>query len=296
MVQVPAPPSRHLALAQPPADAVRATLVDAFGALVQHTAELRRGSMDPEVIHDARVAARRFRSHAVSLSSVLDVDAIASELDELGRLARALGTVRDLDVLLDDLRAEAGELPEALRPAVASILAGFADGRTVAMAELLRRLQSPDDVRLLVSLGSIAAAPPLREPEHDPEPAVVMTSVWKALSRRARRATSAPTDDALHALRIRAKRARYAAEALEPFVGRRAARFARAAARLQDVLGRHQDAVIAIDKLAVVAARSPDLGFAAGWMSSSRARVRAETRAAWPEAWRSLAKKGRRFW
>jgi CHAD domain-containing protein len=296
MVQATSSPSRHLSLAPPPLDAVRATLVDAFGALVQHTAELRRGSTDPEVIHDARVAARRFRSRAVSLSSVLDVDAIAGELDELGELARALGAVRDLDVLLDDLRAEAGDLPEGLGPAVGSILARFVDDRAGAMTELLRRLQSPENVRLLVSLGSIAGAPPLRAPEHDPDPAVVMTSVWKALSRRARRAASSPTDDALHALRIRAKRARYAAEALEPFVGKRAAHFARRAAALQDVLGRHQDAVVAIDKLSKVAERSPELGFAAGWMSASRARVRAEMRAAWPGAWRALAKKERRFW
>jgi len=296
MVQVPSSAPRHLSLASAPVDAVRATLVDAFGALVQHTAELRRGSMDPEEIHDARVAARRFRSHAVSLSSVLDVDAISRELDELGALARALGAVRDLDVLLDDLRAEAGELPEGLGPAVGSILQRFGEDRSRAMDQLLRRLEGSENVRLLVALGSIAAAPPLLVPAHEPEPAIVMTSVWKALSRRARRAASSPTDDALHALRIRAKRARYAAEALEPFVGRRAARFARSAARLQDVLGRHQDAVVAIDKLSSVAARSPELGFAAGWMSASRARVRAETRAAWPATWRSLAKKERRFW
>jgi len=285
-----------LALAPPPPDAVRATLVDAVGQLADHSAELRRGSADPEVIHDARVAARRFRSHCVSLSSVLDVDAIAAELSELGALARSLGAVRDLDVLIEDLGAETGALPEDLHPAAALIVAGFRDDRAAAMTVLLDRLATPENDRLLASLGSIAAAPPLRSPAHDPDPAVVMTSVWKALSRRARRATSSPTDDALHALRIRAKRARYAAEALGPFVGKPAARFAHAAARLQDVLGRHQDAVVAIDRLSVVAAGSPDVAFAAGWMSASRARVRAATRAAWPTAWRSLAKKGRRFW
>ena len=263
---------------------------------MQHAGELRRGSADPEEVHDARVAARRFRSHAVSLSSVLDVDAISSELDELGSLARALGDVRDLDVLLEDLGAEAGGVPDGLRPASALIVAGFADDRAAAMDVLRRRLGGAAHQRLLVSLGSIAAAPPLRRPERDPEPAVVMTSVWKALARRARAAEASPTDAALHALRIRTKRARYAAEALESFVGSEAARFARSAARLQDVLGRHQDAVVAIDKLSEVAARSPEVAFAAGWISAGRSRVRADTRAAWPKAWRSLARKERRFW
>jgi CHAD domain-containing protein len=125
---------------------------------------------------------------------------------------------------------------------------------------------------------------------------VVMTSVWKALARRARAADTSPTDEALHAFRIRTKRARYAAEALEPYVGKRATRFARSAGRLQDVLGRHQDAVVAIEKLSEVAARDPDLAFTAGWIAARRARVHAGMRAAWHHAWRSLAKKERRFW
>ena len=115
----------RLSLAPRPGDAVRSVLLEAFEGLVQHAAELRRGSTDPEEVHDARVAARRFRSHAVSLSSVLDVDAMATELDELGALARSLGAVRDLDVLLEDLGAEAGGVPDRLHPAAALIVAGF---------------------------------------------------------------------------------------------------------------------------------------------------------------------------
>ena len=294
-VPTPVAPPR-LSLAPRPGDAVRSALVGAFEGLLQHVGELRRGSVDPEEVHDARVAARQLRSHAVSLASVLDVDAIAPELDELSRLARALGAVRDLDVLLEGVRAEAGGVPDGLRPAAALIVAGFGDDRAAALDVVRGRLESPAHERLMVSLGAIAAAPPLRRPERDPDPAVVMTSVWKALARRARAAGSTPTDEALHALRIRTKRARYAAEALAPFVGSRATRFARKAARLQDVLGRHQDAVVAIDMLSEVAGGSPELAFASGWIAAGRARVRSETRAEWPKAWRSLARKERRFW
>ena len=46
-------------------------------------------------------------------------------------------------------------------------------------------------------------------------------------------------------MRIRAKRCRYAAEAVAPAVGKRPERFAKAVAELQDVLGEHQDAVVA---------------------------------------------------
>ena len=50
-------------------------------------AEIRRGTDDPEAIHDARVAVRQIRSHAASLSSVLDVDAFAPEVEQLGIFA-----------------------------------------------------------------------------------------------------------------------------------------------------------------------------------------------------------------
>ena len=66
------------------------------------------------------------------------------------------------------------------------------------------------------------------------------------------------TDEELHATRILVKRARYAAE-LEgdrPYV--------QAAKRLQDVLGEHQDAVVATAELRRLADRMPDTALAAG--------------------------------
>ena len=51
-----------------------------------------------------------------------------------------------------------------------------------------------------------------------------------------------PSDAALHAARIEAKRVRYAAEALSPAFGKRAAASPLRRRKLQDVLGEHQDA------------------------------------------------------
>ena len=66
--------------------------------------------------------------------------------------------------------------------------------------------------------------------------------------RRARRAPPGqPTDEALHQARKAAKRARYAAEAMAPAIGKKARRFAKQMKAVQSVLGDHQDAVIARD-------------------------------------------------
>ena len=291
----PGTPS-HLRVAGDPATIVTTALVGAVERLMLHDAEIRRGTDDPEAIHDARVAVRRIRSHAASLSSVLDVDAIAPQVERLGTFARALGAVRDLDVFLEDLAAETANVPEAIGADAARIASTVAVERGIAFERLRRSMDAAKHTHLLMTLMSIAVDPPLRQPAHAPDPAVVMSSVWKALSRRAGAASGSSPDPVLHALRIRAKRVRYAAEALAPFVGNRASSFARSAARLQDVLGRHQDSVIAIDKLSAVAATDPELAFAAGWIAAGRERVRIETRAAWPDAWQSLAKKKRRFW
>ena len=53
------------------------------------------------------------------------------------------------------------------------------------------------------------------------------------------------SDEELHRVRSLAKRCRYAAEAAAPAIGRRGQDFAKAVARLQTVLGDHQDAVVA---------------------------------------------------
>jgi non-ribosomal peptide synthetase component E (peptide arylation enzyme) len=56
-------------------------------------------------------------------------------------------------------------------------------------------------------------------------------------------------------VRIRAKRARYAAELAEAVVGKPATRFVRRARKLQDVIGEHQDAVVAEERLRAAAAK-----------------------------------------
>jgi CHAD domain-containing protein len=103
------------------------------------------------------------------------------------------------------------------------------------------------------------------------------------------------SDASLHAVRIRAKRARYAAEAVSPVFGKRAQAFAKAAADLQDVLGDHQDSVVARAWLRQAAEGGAD-AFVAGELAAIEAQAAAEARAAWPKAWKALSRKRLRFW
>ena len=72
----------------------------------------------------------------------------------------------------------------------------------------------------------------------------------------------------LHAVRILAKRLRYATEAVAPAVGKPARKFAKDAARIQDALGELNDAAVAGTSLTAIAERlDGPAAFAAGQMT-----------------------------
>jgi CHAD domain-containing protein len=98
----------------------------------------------------------------------------------------------------------------------------------------------------------------------------------------------------LHRVRILAKRARYAAEAVLPVFGKRARAFARAMAAVQDVLGEHQDAVVAGEWLRAHATGTG--AFVAGELVAIERRAGEDARDEWPRVWASARRKKLRRW
>ena len=92
-----------------------------------------------------------------------------------------------------------------------------------------------------------------------------------------------------------AKAWRYAAEAVAPVVGNAATSFARAAAKLQTILGEHQDSVTAQAWLrgAKISGRR---AFVAGELIAMEHIAAAEARAKWPKVWKALDRKQLRKW
>jgi len=87
-------------------------------------------------------------------------------------------------------------------------------------------------------------------------------------------------------VRKKGKRARYAAE----LAGRK--KFVKRAKKLQDVLGEHQDAVVAAARLRELAAEAePEHALAAGRLVERETGNRAEARKHWPKAWKKLRKR-----
>jgi CHAD domain-containing protein len=205
---------------------------------------------DPEDLHRFRVATRRTRALIRATEPLLG-DTLAPLADELKWLAGVLGPARDLDVLLDNLRALAGTLGED-EPDADAIVAVLDEEREQLHDAVLEALADGRYLRLLDRFAAaVAALPDLDAPEGlGPLAAAELRKLAKA----ARKLGSEPADDELHALRIRAKRARYAAELAA--VGDRSkplARYLAALKAVQDVIGDHQDAVVAEGQLRRVA-------------------------------------------
>jgi CHAD domain-containing protein len=281
------------------AEVVRRAVAASVIRLIRNDAGVRLGD-DPEAVHQARVATRRIRSDLRTFRDVVEPTWAIPLREELRWLGGELGAVRDADVLGARVRGREARLASADRPAVERLAEGLDEKRAGARDDLLSSMREPRYAALLDALVEAAAAPVLlADVAESPARAALPPALegpWKHLVAAIERVREEGTDEALHAARIRAKRVRYAAEAVAPVFGKRAESFAEAAVALQDVLGEHQDAVVASAWLRETAVSTPELAFAAGQLVAIEAEDARTARAAWPSAWKTLSRKKLRFW
>jgi inorganic triphosphatase YgiF len=300
-----------VAAADATVDALLAAVVEpGLRHLVANEPAAQEG-VDPEGVHQMRVAARRMRSALAFFATVVPERQREPLRSELRWLAGELGPARDLDVFTAELL---GPLVAA-RPEdaeLAQLLAAAQTLRAESQVRVRDALRSSRYPRLAFQLGAWLARRAWREQPLSEAAALLFAPArpWSAarLERRHRKARKAgrglaeATAAERHLLRIRLKKLRYAAEfagALYP--GRRAERYARRLARLQDALGHLNDVALAEHRLEELVAGPgpPELageasraaGFARGWLAHS-ARVELE---GLPERWRRFEAAGR-FW
>ena len=265
-----------------PLEALAMALGEQARRLVLHDPGVRLGS-DPEDLHQLRVATRRLRAFLRAGRGLLDKRWSEPLRDEVGWLGKALGPARDLDVLIDRLAADVAALGDDAE-AVSGLLRTLEDERAGARLVVVGALSSDRYLALLDRLERVSeprgsgAETPLRD-------------VWRAEWRRTRKAFAhlddESSDEHLHEGRIRVKRARYAAELAAHELAKRSKAFVEAAKELQDVLGEHQDAVVADARIRAWATDDSNRGAVERLLA--REHERKETaRKAWPPAWRAL--------
>lgn len=237
------------------AEAGRKVLLRDCIKMLENEAGSRAGE-DIEFVHDMRVATRRMRSILRMFSDHFDDKAIASYAEGLRETAKALGKVRDLDVMIADLQAYAEETNDIEEP-IAGIIKTLDKQREKARGNLLEWLDSKaykkfvkGYVKFLTEPGKAALEPETAaEPHQVRHVAPVM--IQEALS--AVRAYDVVLEDAdydtLHDLRIAFKRLRYTVDSFTDVLGTGANAFIDQVKDVQDYLGRMNDIVVASEAL-----------------------------------------------
>jgi CHAD domain-containing protein len=210
-------------------------------ARLQELLDLDRWAEDMETLHRVRVAARR-------LGAVLDLvdpevyPGHKGQRRALKGLVETLGLPRELDVHAEHLRAHHLEARTPTQAAVVEHLLEQIDHRRAkarrAMAKQLERLRLPDLRRLL-------EVPALRNPF---QPTTLQEATWACLESRALTAladlaalSAQENPTAMHKVRIRIKKLRYAVEALESAFAESPENVLKELRDLQTVLGDHHD-------------------------------------------------------
>jgi CHAD domain-containing protein len=272
----------------PALDRFRAYLRQQVDELARHDPGARLDD-DPERIHQIRVATRRARSALRTARPLLDRDWAEGLRQELKWLGNELSPARDLDVLLARLARDAAELGKPAAPIVRQL----ESDRRRAKKQLVAALESPRYLALLVELERAADAPRVRTA--DARLDKLARKEFRRLRRAVRALGESPSNEALHEIRKRGKRARYSAELAG---GKQAKKFIEASRSFQDVVGDHQDAVVAQERLTALVPRtkSPEAVFAAGRLLERQQIRRRHARKALPKTWRKLERQGRKTW
>jgi CHAD domain-containing protein len=262
-------------------------------ALRAREPEVRAGR-DPEDLRQMRVAVRRLRAILRAGRALFDptwVERLRSELDWLG--AR-LGLVRDLDVLHAYLHPRlAGLVGPELR-AGRRVLRRLEAERARARAGLNDALDSARYSRIVEHLGTFLSRPPASAADVS-LPDVAATE-WKRLRKAVQKLPGRPSADDLHAVRIKVKRARYAAELARAAAGARGARFIDQAKKLQNILGDLQDAVVIERYLHDAIGRTEPAQALEKHLVKRQRKRRKKARTAFFEEWPKLKRRGREAW
>lgn len=248
-----------------------------------------------------RVAARRLRSLLASGRPLFDEGAVEPLRDELRWLSGLLGAARDPGVVHERLASLLAEEPEELRfgPAEARIAEELEALAAAGFDAALEALRSERYTQLLAALEDFLARPPLAAKAARAPGKRIGKLAARDGSRLARAVAALPPpadggagdgardtarDAGLHEVRKAAKRLRYSAELAAslpkgPRGGgaagikaarkqrRRLGRTVKSARKIQQLLGLHQDSVVARARLAELggrALRSGENGFSYG--------------------------------
>lgn len=289
---IPEPPP---AADAPVVDHVKRALARHVRWLLAHDPGARLGR-EPESLHQMRVATRQLRAVLRAARPLFVPEWADSLQDELRWLGQLLGPARDLDVQLAYFREESGALDARDRRPLTQFIAHLEAQRTNVQDVLLSELKNVRYLDLIRRLQQATHDPTVVESPvtlHD-----LAARAFKKLRKVIRRVGTSLSSARIHEIRIKTKRARYAAELTVPVVGKPATRFIKKARAVQDVLGMYQDAIQAEAHVRAFLKQSSNVraAFVAGRMVERLLARRAKASKEMPTLWEGLLKRGEQAW
>jgi CHAD domain-containing protein len=239
-----------------------AVIVRLFDDLAINT-QAARISDNPEAIHDMRVASRRLRSAVSVFAPLFARKRRRQSAKKLRALTRALGGAREWDVICQMLGVlrDAGHA-EGGQAAIEHVLERVEEDRQltrVAMHEEITRLDLPRLRKSMSRLLSGASTLMTREE--------LACLAWEAIAPKLDAALGTldqlrtrERPDEMHRARVATKKLRYALELLEPAFRERPPPLLGQMKSLQEILGRHHDAVVLENLLAATQAQLRENG------------------------------------
>lgn len=247
---------------------------------------------DGEAVHQMRVALRRLRS-AMKIFRPLVAGAQMEALrGEIRWLLAQLGPARDAEVFLTEIiEPAAAHHPD--QAGVAELRAHWRHALAEDVAAARAAAGEPRFTLLLLDLGLWVEAGDWTATDMAVEPLRPFArAVLRRLARKLRKAGGKRLErlspPALHLVRIRGKQMRYAAEFFAPLFGKAAREPLALLGELQDALGALNDIAVAAPRLAAchhLGETAWAAGMVAGWHEARRPDLMAEAEALW-KRWR----------
>jgi len=277
--------------------ALRKILTDQFRRFREQLPGLQR-DLDPEFVHQARVATRRMRSALRLFRGAAPESPAAYLAGELKWLGGVLGEVRDLDIFLLNLsqfQEQIERFPAGKKKVLENWITQNRRGPLKALGQALespryrqfeRRILQFFERPLPVRPRAPLAMKPLREVAP-----LLITEKFDAVIEQGRTVLAKPKLRQFHRLRIQMKRLRYACEFMDPAYDGALDPFIKRTVEIQDCLGELQDTVFTRDFVDSLCADwqgklvDPDLMFILGEIYQLQGEIARERRDRFGEIW-----------
>lgn len=243
----------------PITEAGRKIFAKQLDKMLQHEAGSRTGE-DIESVHQMRVAIRRMRSLFKLLGTYYKPKTVAKFSCSLRDIAKTLGQIRDLDVLILDLQDFQSTQDDDTQVIIKRIIKKLDKRRRknrITLNALFDSMPYHKFVKQFTSFtkthnkGAVSVDDK-RTPHQVRHLLPILLHERLASVRAYDTVLPHVEDEILHALRVEFKRLRYAVEFFKPVLGASAEKFIKEVKVMQDLLGRINDITVFTQRVSVI--------------------------------------------